>query len=175
MPTNIDLCYAIRDHPELLGIAHSKLDCQAAVERALSLVGVRVNYKGSNDMWRHMVHDRSTISDFKQAHDGQLVPGMICFVLKYDGSEEKRGYHDDMGAATHVGIILDTNTAFQSASRGTEIIDINKTAFNRVAYCDHLTYIPDEQSSNELIHREIEITAAIDHLKTAINILKGLI
>ena len=175
MATNIDLCHAIRDHPELLGIAHSKLDCQAAVEKALSLVGIKVNYKGSNDMWRHMVHDRYTIADFKQLHDDQLIPGLICFTLRYDGSEQNRGYHDDMGAATHVGIVLDTETVFQSASRGTEIISIKKTSFNRVAYCDHLEYMPQEEASNEVIQREIEITAAIGKLQEALNILKGLI
>lgn len=174
MATNYELCHAIRDHPELLGIPHNKLDCQAAVEKALSLVGIKVNYRGSNDMWRHMVHDRYKIDEFRQAFK-TLVPGLICFTLRFDGSEKNRGYYDDMGAATHVGIVLDDNTVFQSASRGTEIIDISKTSFNRVAYCDHLDYKRDEESCTQIIQREIEITSAIEKLQETIDILKGLI
>ena len=140
-PTGEDLAKAIRDHPEILGIPHSKLDCQAAVEKALSLVGVVVNYKGSNHMWRDMVINRLSITDAR--HDfGQLLPGMICFTLKHDGSEVQRGYHDNMGAAVHVGIILDNSTCFQSGIRGTEIIPISQTSFNKVAHCRFL-YYPD--------------------------------
>ena len=176
MSTNIDLCHAIRDHPEILGIPHSKCDCQAAVEKALRLVGVNVNFKGSNDMWRNMVYDRYTIDEYKRAHDNQLTPGLICFTLRNDGSEKNRGYYDNMGAATHVGIILDTETCFQSASRGTEIISLNQTSFNRVAYCNFLTYVNDTEEGNlSQIQRSIEISGAIDKLNEVIEMLKGLI
>ena len=149
MPTNVELVRAIRDSPQLLGIPHSKLDCQAAVDKALALVGVKVNYRGSNDMWRNMVHDRYWIYDYRNKY-GSLTPGMICFTLKNDGSEKKRGYYDDMGAAVHVGIILDNDTAFQSASRGTEIITIGKTTFNQVAYCNLIDYIDIQQPQENL-------------------------
>lgn len=139
MPNNFQLADAIEDDPSLLGIPHSKLDCQAAVEKALSLVGVTVNYRGSNHMWRDMVYDRISIDQFRTRY-GELTPGLICFTLKHDGSEVKRGYHDDMGAAVHVGIILDNQTCFQSASRGTEIIDISRTTFNQVARCKYISY-----------------------------------
>lgn len=140
-PTGADLAKAIRDHPEILGIPHSKLDCQAAVEKALSLVGVVVNYRGSNHMWREMVTNRMSISE-AGSQIGELLPGMICFTLKHDGSEVRRGYHDSMGAAVHVGIILDSNTCFQSGIRGTEIIPISQTSFNQVSLCKFLSY-PD--------------------------------
>lgn len=137
--TGEDLAKAIRDHPEILGIPHSKLDCQAAVEKALSLVGVVVNYRGSNHMWREMVTDRLSISAAREAI-GELLPGMICFTLKHDGSEVRRGYHDNMGAAVHVGIILDNDNCFQSGIRGTEIIPISQTSFNQAALCKFLSY-----------------------------------
>ena len=34
LPSGADLVRAIQNHPELLGIPHSKLDCQAAVEKS---------------------------------------------------------------------------------------------------------------------------------------------
>lgn len=141
LPTGEDLAKAIRDHPEILGIPHSKLDCQAAVEKALSLVGVVVNYRGSNHMWRDMVTNRMSISE-AGSQIGELLPGMICFTLKHDGSEVRRGYHDSMGAAVHVGIILDNTNCFQSGIRGTEIIPISQTSFNQVALCKFISY-PD--------------------------------
>lgn len=176
MHNNLELCRAIRDHPELLNIPHSKCDCQAAVEKALKLIGVDVNYRGSNHMWREMVYNRYTIDEFKAAHDGSLIPGMICFTLKHDGSEKNRGYYDDMGAAVHVGIILDTEMCFQSASRGTEIISLNKTTFNRVAFCSHITYINEETETNLTeVQHIIEINTAISYLNRAIEILKGVL
>lgn len=139
MATNIELADAIRNDPSLLGIPHSTVDCQAAVERALKLVGVNVNYKGSNDMWRNMVTERNSIDWYRNTF-GELIPGLICFTLRHDGSEVRRGYHDDMGASTHVGIILDDKMCFQSGARGTEIIEISRTSFNQVARCKHIVY-----------------------------------
>ena len=93
-PTNLDLVNAILSNPKLLGIPHKQLDCQAAVEKALSLVGVKVNYRGSNHMWREMVTDRKTIGSAREDNGGQLLPGLIAFHVKDDGGEGKRGYHD---------------------------------------------------------------------------------
>lgn len=161
MATNLELVDAIRNTPSLMGIPHSTLDCQAAVEKALSLVGVKVNFRGSNDMWRNMVDGRYSITEYREAY-GELTPGLICFTLKNDGSEVRRGYHDDMGAAVHVGIILDDKTCFQSASRGTEIIEINRTTFNRVGRCKYIDYDTDIKTS--LIEK---INRILDLLRTA--------
>lgn len=146
MATNIELVDAIRNDPSLLGIPHSKVDCQAAVEKALKLVGVNVNYKGSNDMWRNMVTDRKSIDWYRDSTYGGLIPGLICFTLRHDGSEVRRGYNDNMGAATHVGIILDDKMCFQSGARGTEIIEISRTSFNQVGRCKHIIYEGDDVS-----------------------------
>lgn len=170
MPTNIDLVRSIRDSPQLLGIPHSKCDCQAAVEKALALVGIQVNYRGSNHMWRDMVHDRSWIYDYRAKH-GKLTPGLICFTLKNDGSEKNRGYYDDMGAAVHVGIILDNDSCFQSASRGTEICSLSKTTFNQVAYCNLLEYIDipaEEPQENVIMTLLTEIRNKLDTISNMI-------
>lgn len=177
LPSGADLVRAIQNHPELLGIPHSKLDCQAAVEKALALVGVIVNFRGSNHMWREMVHDRMSIQEAR-ALDGTLTPGMICFHLKYDGSEQRRGYHDDMGAAVHVGVILDDETVFHSGARGTEIVPLNKTTFNMVSLCDFLRYpevedpevpeLPPESWEEDGIPDDDELTTMITQLRTKI-------
>ena len=172
MSTNYDLVLAIRNATDLLGIPHSKVDCQAAVEKALKLVGVNVNYRGSNHMWRDMVTDRWTIDAYKGAHDGLLTPGLICFHLKNDGSEVARGYHDNMGAAVHVGIILDTDTVFHSGANGTEIRPLAGTTFNRVAFCKHINYI-DVESNSTLRARLDSIIATLDTLRNELEVLRN--
>ena len=140
MATGLELAAAIRNADGLLGIPHKELDCQAAVERALSLVGVKVNYRGSNHMWREMVTERCTISQFRDNHGGFLVPGLICFHVKHDGGEADRGYHDSLGNAVHVGVILDDQTIFHSGGNGTEIKPLRNSTFDCVGYCTHLLY-----------------------------------
>lgn len=168
MATGAELAQAIRNTPDLLGIPHSTLDCQAAVEKALRLVGVNVNYRGSNHMWREMVTSRMSIDAYRDLH-GALQPGLICFHLKNDGSEKKRGYNDDMGAAVHVGIVLDDQTVFHSGARGTEIIPLANSTFNRVAYCIHLSYDTDP---TPLIEKLDKIIALVKDAKERLEELR---
>lgn len=134
-------------------------------------------------MWRDMVTDRLSLSDAR-AQIGELLPGMICFTLKHDGSEVRRGYHDNMGAAVHVGIILDNDNCFQSGIRGTEIIPISQTSFNQVALCKFLlypeiAYDPDDdhESIDSSDGRDIlnQIWELLEDVETKLHMLEGLI
>ena len=90
-------------------ITYEQLDCQAFVERVLKDSGVRnardkpYDWKGSNDMWRNALFWRGTIDECKRMF-GCIPLGAWVFIVKRDGGETARGYHDDMGNATHVGI-----------------------------------------------------------------------
>lgn len=170
-PTNLDLVNAILNNSKLLGIPHKQLDCQAAVEKALSLVGVKVNYRGSNHMWREMVLDRKTIGYAREDNGGQLLPGLIAFHVKDDGGEVKRGYHDSYGNAVHVGIILDDKRVFHSGANGTEIRTIAGSTFNYVAECKHLTYII---GTNDIDPDDPSISAMLADLETAIGSLESI-
>ena len=91
------------------GVPYSKLDCQSFVEQVLKDCGVRrkdgsaYNWKGSNDMWRHALSWRGKIDDCLKQF-GEIPLGSWVFIVKNDGGEVERGYHDNDGNASHVGI-----------------------------------------------------------------------
>ena len=91
------------------GITYEQLDCQAFVERVLKDCGVRnardkpYDWKGSNDMWRNALFWKGTIDECRRMF-GCIPLGAWVFIVKHDGGEVARGYHDQEGNATHVGI-----------------------------------------------------------------------
>ena len=91
------------------GIPYSKLDCQAFVEQVLKDCGVRkadgsaYNWKGSNSMWRTALAWKGTLEECRTVY-GEIPVGAWVFIVKNDGGEVERGYHDNEGNATHVGI-----------------------------------------------------------------------
>ena len=94
---------------EYTGITYAQLDCQAFVERVLKDCGVRnardkpYDWKGSNDMWRNALFWKGTLDECRHLF-GCIPLGAWVFIIKRDGGEIARGYHDDQGNASHVGI-----------------------------------------------------------------------
>lgn len=90
-------------------LKYSQVDCQAFVELVLRDCGVRTpsgavyNWKGSNDMWRHALKWKGTLDECRKKFGG-IPEGCWVFMVKHDGGEVPRGYHDDEGNASHVGI-----------------------------------------------------------------------
>lgn len=98
----------------LLGTPYSKLDCQAFVEEVLKDVGLPHSFRGSNHMWRDLVTDRTPVK-------GHEVPvGSLAFIVKQDGGEVKRGYHDQYGNATHVAIVISDSQVMESTTGGVQ-------------------------------------------------------
>lgn len=119
-----------------IGIPYSKLDCQAFVERVLLDAGLPIiNYRGSNHMWRELVYDRKLI---EEARD--ILPGMLVFRVLYDGGETKRGYHDSMGNAVHVGIYIGNDDVIHSTTGGVQ--------FDKLSRFTHIAYISDVDYTN---------------------------
>ena len=91
------------------GIPYSKYDCQAFVEAVARDAGIRkpdggiYNCKGSNHMWRtiHGWHGtiQACVTEF-----GKIPLGAWVFICHHDGGEKDRGYTDNLGNFTHVGI-----------------------------------------------------------------------
>lgn len=104
---------------DYLGKPYSMYDCQAFVEQVLKDLGVMksdgtpYNWKGSNSMFRNYIRWRGTIDECKKKF-GCVPKGAFVFLVKNDGSEEKRGYHDGLGNASHVGIHIGNNTCMDS-------------------------------------------------------------
>lgn len=99
----------------LLGTLYSVMDCQAFVEVILKRAGMKIpNFRGSNHMWRQLVHDRQPVKG------STPPPGSLAFIVRNDGGEIKRGYHDDMGNATHVAIVIDDSRVMESTTGGVQ-------------------------------------------------------
>ena len=94
-----------------VGKPYSKYDCQAFVEQVLKDLGVRkpdgtpYNWKGSNSMFRTHIRWRGTIEECQKKF-GCIPQGAFMFLVKHDGDEQLRGYHDDLGNASHVGLYI---------------------------------------------------------------------
>ena len=130
-----------------IGIPYSKLDCQAFVERVLKDAGESGhNWRGSNHMWREALSERHADIDCTIM---EPPPGAWLFTLKHDGGETKRGYHDDMGNAKHVGIYLGGGDVMHSTSAGGSCVQMDKltssrwTAWGLCKYIDYNTINAD--------------------------------
>ena len=105
----------VAEHCGLIGTPYSELDCQAFVEEVLQRAGLKIiNYRGSNHMWRELVYDRHLIVN------NDIPIGALVFIVRFDGGEKKRGYHDAMGNATHVGIYLGKGQVIHSTTGGVQ-------------------------------------------------------
>lgn len=104
---------------DLIGIPYSTLDCQAFVEFCLKkYAGISKNWRGSNDMWRNAVHDKS--DNFDNIDVGEWV-----FTIKHDGNEPKR-YTDGVNAS-HVGIYIGNGEVIHSTTGGVQMDKINNS------------------------------------------------
>lgn len=99
------------------GIPYSKLDCQAFVEKVLSDCGVRKDWRGSNHMWRDALSWSGTLDECLKQF-GTYPVGAWLFTVKHDGGEISRGYHDNKGNASHVGIFCGPDLGTMHSTTG---------------------------------------------------------
>lgn len=130
-----------------LGVSYDKLDCQGLVEKMLNDVGIFRNWKGANHMWRDALGWKGTPEECV-AKFGRIPEGAWLFIVKNDGGEVARGYHDSEGNASHVGVYTGKGKGAinSSASKGKvcESAFAGKTikngGWNRVGLCKLLQY-----------------------------------
>lgn len=85
------------------GTTLAGMDCQGSLKYCAQQLGVKLNYSGSNDMYRNACSWVGTISEAKA--QGRIVPGAVGFIVEYDGQEGEQYKRDGLGNASHVGII----------------------------------------------------------------------
>ena len=104
-----------------LGRSYDEMDCQEFFERCAKDAGLSLDLKGSNAWFRKFRETGWTGSpeDCKKVF-GSIPKGAALFIHAFDGGEEKRGYHDGLGNASHIGIKTGTGKGaiHSSATRG---------------------------------------------------------
>lgn len=150
-----------------LGIPYKQLDCQAFVEQVLKdCNALSKNWRGSNQMWREAVYDRS---DDMAA----IQPGEWVFTVRHDGGEVARGYHDDMGNAKHVGLYLGNGEVMHSTTGGVQMSSISDGRWTHhakvydVAYPEEDTQ-PDGVTLDDIMQDLLDIRDQINTLIEAI-------
>ena len=107
---------------EKLGTPYSEMDCQAFVEWCLKQCGLKKDLAGSNAWYREVKENGVILTPEECVKQLGCVPmGAFLFIHAYDGGEEKRGYYDSLGNASHIGICTGTRgkgAIASSASRG---------------------------------------------------------
>ena len=101
-----------------LGRSYKEMDCQAFVEKCLKDCGNNTNLSGSNAWYRRMTWTGSP-EECKRKF-GSIPAGAFIYILEFDGGEVKKGYHDGLGNASHIGLITGTGEGaiHSSQSRG---------------------------------------------------------
>lgn len=104
-----------------LGTSYKTMDCQAFVERCLKDAGLDKNLAGSN-AWYRECRKNGWVGTPEQCRRefGRIPRGAFLFILEQDGGEVKRGYHDGLGDASHVGLYTGRGKGaiHSSSSRG---------------------------------------------------------
>ncbi len=134
---------------QFLGRSYSEMDCQEFVERCLEQVGCVLDLKGSNAWFRKVQAEGWTGSPEECVKIFGSVPeGAFLFIHAFDGGEERRGYRDGKGNASHIGIRTGRGKGaiHSSASRGcvaeSEFRDrtIRNGGWNLVGLWDRMDY-----------------------------------
>ena len=88
-----------------IGRSYKEMNCQDFVEKCLQGAGISVDLKGSNAWYRKIRAEGWTGTPEEcKARFGSVPKGAFLFILAHDGGEVKRGYHDGLGNAKHIGI-----------------------------------------------------------------------
>lgn len=174
-----------------VGTPYSKLDCQAFVEQVLKDLGVRkpdgtpYNWRGSNSMFRNHIIWRGTIEECRKKF-GSIPQGAFVFLVEHDGGEVEKGYHDDLGNASHVGLYIGTNPNPCMDSQPTGGVQMRKlNVFTHVGLMDMVDYStsPEPPSDKQEAIKAIGIirsdtasdSECLEALKTLTKYLKEVI
>ena len=172
------------------GIPYSKLDCQAFVEEVLKDCGVRkpdgsvYNWKGSNSMWRNALKWKGTIEQCRTTF-GSIPIGAWVFIVKHDGGEKDKGYNDNEGNASHVGIYVrdqyeqvrdSTRTSYRNGVGYRDLTGFTHVGLPKmIVYANNLPTDEDMALSAVSVMRNTESTDEefLESLKTLVKYLKG--
>ncbi len=162
------------------GLSYERADCQKFVEAVLIDCGVRkeggqpYDWKGSNSMWRNALAWKGTVEDCIAKY-GEIPVGAWVFIVKRDGGEKERGYNDNEGNATHVGIYVggtDPNKTVRDSTqtRTRDGVGYRKLdGFNMVGLPKMIAYTAECKVIIDSVSKQI----ALEALATLTKYIKG--
>lgn len=106
---------------EKLGTLYREMDCQAFIEWCLRQCGLKKDLAGSNAWYREVMKNGTVMTPEECVKQlGKVPAGAFLFIHAFDGGEEKRGYRDGLGNASHIGIVTGKGEGaiHSSSSRG---------------------------------------------------------
>lgn len=159
-------------------IKYSQADCQGFVEKVLYDSGCRkpdgsaYNWKGSNSMWRNALSWKGTEEECIKKF-GCVPLGAWVFIVKNDGGEKEKGYHDSEGNAVHVGIYVG-NDETRDSTRTSKRDGVGYRPlkdWNRVGLCKYLDYSVNNKDNKVERSKEIidYFRALLDELERMLN------
>ena len=92
------------------GTTINGLDCQGMIKYCAQRLGLRLDYSGSNDMYRNACSWIGTITEART--EDRIIPGAVAFIVEYDGQEAARYKSDGLGNASHVGLLTINGEAY---------------------------------------------------------------
>jgi len=108
------------------GHTYQQMDCQAFIEYCVQQCGGKMDYAGSNDMYRNAQVYLATIANAKA--EGKLVPGAGLLIVEEVSSKTPAKYRGDgLGDATHIGFYVGENA----------LTDVDKSGKSRVCNVVH--------------------------------------
>ena len=168
--------------PKYNKYTYDELDCQAFVEKVLADLGVRkpdgsvYNWRGSNSMYRNYYSWRGSKEECISKFGGVPV-GAFVYVWDPTG-EEKRGYHDGLGNAKHVGIycggdLVRDSTRYKSHGEYVRdgVGDASLKSFNKVTIPSMLDFSGESGYDADVT----ELLQLITEMRTKLNRMEGLI
>lgn len=144
------------------GSSLTGMDCQGLIEWCLRQIGKPHNYRGSNDMWRHALSWKGTPEECK-AKFGKIPVGAWLFIVKDDGGEKVRGYNDNEGNASHVGVYTGHGLGAVHASSSRGCVAESKFAgktiknggWNRVGMPEAFNDAPVEEADEQMMFMKV--------------------
>ena len=164
-------------NPKYDTIKYADRDCQAFCELVLRDLGVRkpnggvYDWRGSNDMWRNAVSWKGTREEAVKKF-GAIPLGAWAFMVKHDGGEIPRGYHDNEGNASHIGIYVG-NDQVRDSTKGTGRDGVGYRSvkdFTHIGLCKYLDF---SVTSHNMEVDADELTDVYSNLQNIIRIIGG--
>ena len=122
-----------------IGRKYADMDCQKFYEQCAKDTGLALDLAGSNAWYRKFIQTGWTGSPEECIRTfGRIPAGATLFIHAYDGGEEKRGYYDGLGNASHIGIVTRRTGAEMVQETGRDDMNFGDGAIHSSSSREHV-------------------------------------